>query len=394
MKFSCTVVLVVAAIVGSSAMAEAKRDDVHFLMYETDSKLEHDPLQPVHFFKERSEVAGVEATVYGGGLAYHGFGDKYQTLRPILEEMDDHTLVVLADARDVVLNIPQNERLANIAIDRFLETFQRLTTDFPNAIVMSGEAQCCVSAMAHAHPSEYFDTKTGKRNKRACPSGHPTCRWENNQNVEDWQVFQEDIAFNRTGEEYADVYLNAGLMAAYPKDLIKLMDVMDIAPYEDDQALLTGLMYAYPEMIVMDYQQEMFGNNQWTRGLVDGCVFETQGKGLPLIHAETNTEPLLLHTPGKFYDCLDILIEELGGASQQRYLFSSSFFQSITSNEGFDNFDPAASPLVDQLLGGDEGERENAEEDVSDAGYGGYGGYGNYYGGYGGYGGNYGTFIQ
>ena len=234
MKFSCIVLLAVAAIVGpsssSSSMVEAKRNDLHFLMYETDSKLEHDPLQPVHFFKERSEVAGVETTVYGGGLAYHGFGDKYQTLRPILEEMDEQTLVVLADARDVVLNIPQNERLANMAIDRFIETFHKLTTDFPNAVVMSGEAQCCVSAMAHAHPSEYFDTKAGKRNKRACPSGHPSCRWENNQNVEDWQVFQEDIAFNRTGEEYADVYLNAGLMAAYPKDLIKLMDVMDIAP--------------------------------------------------------------------------------------------------------------------------------------------------------------------
>jgi hypothetical protein len=39
-----------------------------------------------------------------------------------------------------------------------------------------------------------------------------------------------------------------------------------------------------------------------------------------LVHRETGTEPLIVHTPGKFYGCLDVLIEELGGTSNQRYL--------------------------------------------------------------------------
>jgi hypothetical protein len=167
-------------------------------------------------------------------------------------------------------------------------------------------------------------------------------------------------------------------MAAYAKDMIKLLDVMDIAPYEDDQALLAGLMYSFPEMIVMDYQQEMFGNNQWTRGLVDGCVFETQGKHLPLIHAETHTEPLFLHTPGKFYDCLDILIEELGGASQQRYLFSKTFFTSM-SDERFDAPAPESRTSGDEgTISSDEGETYGEYGNYSP--YGNYG-YGNYYGG-------------
>merc|ERR1739838_41404 len=98
------------------------------------------------------------------------------------------------------------------------------------------------------------------------------------------------------------------------------MNVADLNPSEDDQAVLSGLMYQFPDMIVLDYESELFGNNQWTRGLEDGCVFESQGENLSLFHTETENEPLILHTPGKFYDCLDMLIEELGGVSQQRYL--------------------------------------------------------------------------
>jgi hypothetical protein len=128
-------------------------------------------------------------------------------------------------------------------------------------------------------------------------------------------------AYNDTGLDYiGDVYLNAGLMAGYPADLINLLDVIDIGPSEDDQAVLSGLMYSFPDLVVLDYNQEMFGNNQWPRGLVDGCVFQKKDGEVPLIHAELDTQPLILHTPGKFYGCLDVLIEDLGGTSLQRYL--------------------------------------------------------------------------
>lgn len=124
-------------------------------------------------------------------------------------------------------------------------------------------------------------------------------------------------------------------MVGYPSDLINLLNLLDIHPYEDDQAVLSGLMYQFPEMIKLDYKQEMFGNNQWPRGLADGCVFETQGDHLSLIHTETGTEPLLVHTPGKFYDCLDVLIEDLGGVSQQRYLLDAEHMDAVASNKGF-----------------------------------------------------------
>ena len=308
--------------------------------------------------------------------------------------MDHDKLVILADARDVALNVPDNEAFASLAVDNFVETFKRLTKDKPNAVVMSAEAQCCVSAMTHAHPSEYFDTTTHKRAKRACASGSKDCRWWPNQNIEDWQVFMEDLAFNLTGEELSDVYLNAGLMAGYPSDLIKMLDLIDIAPYEDDQAVLSGYLYSYPELVVMDYRQEMFGNNQWPRGLVEGCVFESQAPHLPLVHTEAGTEPLIIHTPGKFYGCLDILIEELGGDSQMRYLMKGEFIQSMISDNKFGFLDDMdldiagrmPPPIKPVLV--DEGEAENYG---SNYGYGDYGNYGNY--GYGNYGyGNYGNY--
>ena len=311
------------------------RDDVVVLMYETDDSLRHDAISPLHFFEEKAKFANLQTAVFGGKLAYHGFGDKYQTLKPLLEVADKDKLIILADARDVILNVPNNEAVAARAVDRFLETYRKLTANSPNAVVLSAEAQCCVSAMAHASPGDYFDPVTGKRNRRACSSGKSDCLWYSSQNIEDWHEFMEGVALNTTGEVLSDAYLNAGLMVGYPENLMKLLEVLDIYPNEDDQAVLSGLMYRFPDMIKLDYRQEMFGNNQWPRGLVDGCVFEPQGDDLPLIHTETRTEPLIVHTPGKFYDCLDVLIEDLGGASQQRYLLDLEHMNAVAANNGF-----------------------------------------------------------
>jgi len=318
-----------------AAMAKlvSARDDIHVLMYETDTSLESDPISPLFFFKERSGFADLPTTVYGGGLEYNGFGDKYQTLRAILEVIDPTKLVVVADARDVALNIPENAEEANAAIDRFIDNYDRLTVNDPHAVVMSAESQCCVSAMTHAHPTEYFDPITKKRTKRACSSGKPGCYWDQNENIYAWVDFHRQRAHEKTGidlnsDNIGDVYLNAGLMTGYPADLINLLDVLDIDPSEDDQAVLSGLMYQFPDMIVLDYGQDMFGNNQWPLGLEPGCVFEKSvehevATQSTLVHKHTNAEPLIIHTPGKFYGCLDILIEELGGVSQERYLQDS-----------------------------------------------------------------------
>ncbi|KAL3910228.1 MAG: hypothetical protein SGILL_007774 [Bacillariaceae sp.] len=337
MKLSSKIFLqsvLVLGTVSSAVHADGMRDDVHILMYETDSSLKDNVRSPLHFFMERSKVANVKTTVFGGNMNYRGFGDKYQSLRPLLEVVGHDSLIILADARDVALNVPSNEAAATKAIDRFVASFQEATKEAPHAVVMSAEAQCCVSALSHAHPTEYFNMETGERKKRSCASGLGNCLWWENDNIHSWVDFMRQKAFNVTGSvDNEDVYLNAGLMAGYPQDILRLLDVMDIAPEEDDQAVLTGLMYAYPNMITLDYHQQLFGNNQWPKGLIDGCVFAGQGEEEPLAHIHTATEPLIIHTPGKFYSCLDSIIEELGGTSQQRYLQDPTIRELMTKGE-------------------------------------------------------------
>jgi hypothetical protein len=334
MKLSCSLFFqalsVVSIVSGSVAVSEDEREpetyrkDVHILLYADNPGFEQDPKSSLFFFKERSETANLHTTVFGGKLQRPGFGDKLQLLKPLLEVVDADQLIVVADAREVALNVPNDKEVAAEAVDRFLETYSKLTRHSPHAIVMSAEDHCCTAAMSHATPSAYFDAATGIRKERACASGHDDCAYEDNENIALWKEFMQQTALDRTtdNEEHKSVYLNAGIVAGYPSDFIKVLEMMDLSGVEDDQAVLSGLMYAFPDMIVLDYHQELFGNNHRENGEVDGCVFEQHTIGSPLYHTEQLTQPLFLHTPGRFYQCLDVLIEILGGESHKRYLLS------------------------------------------------------------------------
>lgn len=245
------------------------RKDIHILLYDHDSTLEHDPTSSLHFFKDRSAFAQVRTTVYGGWLKHSGSsnGDKLRLLEPFLEVARPDELIVVANAREVLLNIAASADtdthtdIGN-AVDAFLQTFRDLTEDHPDAVVLSAEDE------HHHHKA----------------------------------------------------YLNSGILAGYPKGIMELLRNSNIDANTDEHAVLADLMTDFPEMIQLDYHQELFGTNSVGKGLEEGCVFETTDHDLPLVHSYHGTSPLLLHTPGNFYDCLDTLIDELGGTSQQRYL--------------------------------------------------------------------------
>jgi hypothetical protein len=372
------------AITEDDRSTDSYRKDVHILLYESNPDFANDPKSSLSFFKERGETANLHTTVFGGKLQRPGFGDKLQLLKPLLEVVDADQLIIVADAREVALNVPNDKEVATEAVDRFLETYSKLTRDFPKALVMSAEDHCCTAAMSHASPSDYFDVATGTRKERACASGHDDCTYEDNENIANWKEFMQQTAMDRTtdNEEHQSVYLNAGIVAGYPQDFIKVLEMMDLSGVEDDQAVLSGLMYAFPEMIVLDYHQELFGNNHRDNGVGDGCVFEQHTIGSPLYHTEKLTQPLFLHTPGRFYQCLDILIEILGGESHKRYLLSMDEL-----HEMLKSVESPAAESEDELrhLQGE------ANYGYGNYGYGNYG-YGNYgYGNYGNYGyGNYG----
>ena len=121
-------------------------------------------------------------------------------------------------------------------------------------------------------------------------------------------------------------------------------------------------------MLRLDYEQMLFGNTRWAMGLNDGCVFSLDRRSGALIHSETGTTPILIHNPGKFWECHD----RLAGALQQ-------------SPARHEPRGPGGWHLRGNHVtnGNDGGDYDNYGDCYGNYGYGSYGNYG--YGSYGNY---------
>ena len=86
---------------------------------------------------------------------------------------------------------------------------------------------------------------------------------------------------------------------------------------EDDQALMTELMLKRPDLIVLDYNQELIGNNDWTEGL-NGCVYEWSKDVSRFVHAKYKTMPAFLHFQGKFFECYGKMAKNFGYVGNMR----------------------------------------------------------------------------
>lgn len=293
--------------------------DVQLLIYETEVEGDSPATNLVH---QASALVGVTTTMVGQGQHFDGFGSKYAAVLPLLKKMEPDTLVVLSDARDVLINNPLSggTAIATAAVQGFRDAFDAVTFLYPGAIVISAEAQCCVSALTYVQPGDYFD-EAGKRKERACSSGESNCLWNGDDKALPWENFMKDVAERRMGygaSSIDDVYLNAGLITGKVADLLRVLEAADILASEDDQAVLTDFMYRHPEAIVLDYGQTMFGNNRGgledLKGTTESCMFKlpAPGKQQRLEHTKTQTTPLFVHSPGGFLQCHDDLAAQLG----------------------------------------------------------------------------------
>jgi hypothetical protein len=289
-------------------------EQIHVLIYETDESSTDSP--SLRLVEQASRLEGVEASMFGRGESFEGFGSKYAAVYPILKKMSPSSLVVLSDGRDVLLNNPaSSDKYVASAVAAFRAAFEGLTDNHPGAVVISAEAQCCVSALTHAAPGNYYNTD-GSRNQRACASGEADCLWEGDVKAAPWEAFMKEIALQRSSQSFDDVYLNAGLMVGTAGDLVRLIERANIGKDEDDQAVLTDFMYNYPESIVLDYGQTMFGNNRGgLGGMEEGeCMFTLQDGSdhERLVHKTTLSSPLFVHSPGGFLQCHEDLSAKLG----------------------------------------------------------------------------------
>lgn len=303
MKFFVTTSILLAAF---NTVAGKGASDLHLLIYETDA--EH-----VTILEEQAaNIPGITAIVVGHGSTFQGFGSKYEAIVPALRELDADVLVVMSDSRDVLINhqwISQEDGAKGSATSgqEFLQAFEAVTAHSPSAIVVSAEAQCCVSALTYAVPGDYFDEE-GKRKGRACASGSASCLWNGDDKVIPWENFMNDLALSKAVKG-KDTYLNAGLIAGKAGDLLRVIETADIEVHEDDQAVLTDYMYRHPYELILDYNQLLFGNNRHEE---HGCVFQDETKDKRLIHRETGATPMFIHSPGGYISCHESLASRLG----------------------------------------------------------------------------------
>lgn len=274
------------------------QDLVNLLVFETDRTLASSNNLI------NSNVAGLNVQSVGLGDAFDGFGSKYTAVLPVLRQLEPSALTVISDGRDVLLNHKVGGESDSItALESFVSNFGAITGDRQHAVIVSAEAQCCVSALTYAAPGDYF-ALDGSRDSRACFSGKNGCMWNGDDKALPWEDFMKELAQTNGAEERDDIYLNAGLMVGRAADLINVITKADIGSQEDDQAVLTDYMYLHPDELVLDYNQALFGNNR------DTCMFDLEGE--QLIHKQTKTTPLFVHTPGGKVACHESLMEQLG----------------------------------------------------------------------------------
>jgi hypothetical protein len=316
--FCCVALAAQVAALRSSNEAPEPAS-IELLIYETEDAASSAAGKLV---AQANRLEGLHATVFGQGQQFEGFGSKFSAVRPMLKDMSPNQLVIITDSRDVLMNIPvsADTSLSKQAIEQFHFAFNELTHFNPGAIVVSAEAQCCVSALTHAAPGDYYNAD-GSRNERACSSGEENCLWKGDDKALPWETFMKDLAIQRTSDDFDDVYLNAGLIVGKASDLLRVIEQAAIGKDEDDQAVLTDFMYRKPDLVVLDYAQSLFGNNRGGLGDMSDstCMFmlpEGEDENGPLkerlVHTKTGSTPLFLHSPGGFMQCHNDLAAKLG----------------------------------------------------------------------------------
>lgn len=269
--------------------------EVQLLVYD-----DSETLEKTH---QLHQEKGINVTEFG--RTYRG--GKSTDLKPkfaaavlLLRDMSPDSLVVLSGNRDVRTQFPVgSDFLRYDAISEFRVTFEELTRDYPGAVIASTDSHCCASALTHAKPGDYFEDD-GKRRWRSCGSGDPGCEWAGDEKSWPWETFMQELAVQRSHKDTANKYLDASLLAGKAGDLLSFIEAANIDEAEDDQAVLTDLMYRNPNLLVLDYDQRIFGKNrealqsETNRGCPFGPPSMAMGRQL---EDTKSSRPLFMHTP-------------------------------------------------------------------------------------------------
>lgn len=279
----------------------------------------------------------------GAHHKWKGWGSKVHEVMRALRKVDGEQLVIVSDSRDVLVNTHED------APWKFMETFDELVKDTPEAVVLGAESDCCTAAMNRVRRPGMLISESGTRNTRSCSSGYNGCLHEGSKFDTHWKNFQMNMAKERGFSDTQFPYLNAGLQAGKAKNLLRLYEYINMQDHEDDQALLTEAMYRKPEWVMLDYGQKLFGNNRWNQGLENGCLYKWAPEEKSFVQKNIGSKPFFMHTSGHFWSCYKQLHERLLVEQTK----TDSEHQRTTAETPTRDFSEKASGMVDTTSGVD-----------------------------------------
>jgi hypothetical protein len=211
--------------------------------------------RPVNFWIYEEDPFRVQSRQFKGIEMRQVFGEnKWSEISVLLQNARPDDIIVIGDSRrDASTNYIYRPLAA------FKKYFAEMTKNFPDAIVAATTMDCCVSALNYLDLGGLFNINGTSRTSRICDSSKGGCPWGENGFGKKWQSFMKYLAANQRQSLAQTVYLDAGFIAGTASNLRRVIELADIESSEDATAVFTALMFHRPELILLDYEQLLFG---------------------------------------------------------------------------------------------------------------------------------------
>lgn len=281
---------------------------VVLLTYETDFDRNENQGSVKTWFKSVKRFDW-DYSVMGKNQQFRGFGQKVKAIKRkipgIIKKYGPKTIVIFTDSRDVISNRPSKD---------FVKVFEKIRKRKP--IVFSVEIGCCVYPMIAKAPGAFINRKKGKVGFAILKNNN--IKMVNNGKVNHTNKWITGMERNKKLHKRIKMYwmrnLNSGMFCGYAKDLLKLTKILSpIKNKENNQALYTNAMLAFPKLITLDYNNHLFSNaNTWDGRA--GCFFSYDKKRQMWKNTLTKTYPYFIQVPGIHvdnYNCYHRLTKDL-----------------------------------------------------------------------------------
>jgi hypothetical protein len=280
----CCLLLCIITLVNKLNRSRQHVTDVLVVIYETDWRDQH-----LKKYIETLNKFGYQYKLIGDDQ-WTGFGRKIKTLEFYLNTLPSDQLVVISDARDVLVSRHARN------LKKYYEMIAR------DKILVSAELSCC-EAYRKRKPPGSIRLMNGTTQPQYVDIDDPSsqAKW-----IEE---------YDKLGNEHLPdvrwkwVNPNAGLYMGKVKDILKLYRLMNVLhDHEDDQSIMSEIILQQTQMFVIDYLSHIFSNSfAWDKKseeLYGGCFYERNQLN-QIENIIFHSIPFFVHFPGKHFTCYD-----------------------------------------------------------------------------------------